>query len=97
LGRKESAVDERDRMTNDCDVEGCEREDLRHAYYRTRAEMIQHWKRERATGKTPIYFLEAEDDWTPVPMDRAFWQMVMGGLEGLRRYLSRAGVLRGDD
>lgn len=36
-------------------------------------------------------------DWTPVPMDRAFWQMVMGGLEGLRRYLCHAGVLRGDD
>ena len=90
-------MDERDRMTNDCDLEECEREDLRHAYYRTRAEMIQHWKRERATGKTPIYFLEAEDDWTPVPMDRAFWQMVMGGLDGLRRYLSRAGALRGDD
>lgn len=90
-------MDERDRTMNDHEREGCEDEDLRHAYYRTRAEMIRHWKRERATGKTPLYFLEAEDDWTPVPMDRAFWQMVMGGLEGLRRYLSRAGVLQGDD
>ncbi|MDQ2785010.1 MAG: hypothetical protein M3Y58_08415 [Chloroflexota bacterium] len=88
---------ERDRTMNDHELEWCENEDLRHAYHRTRAEMIQHWKREWATGKTPIYFLEAEDDWTPVPMDRAFWQMVMGGLDGLRRYLARAGVLQGDD
>ncbi len=90
-------MDERDRTMSDHEREWCENDDLRHAYYRTRAEMIQHWKRERVTGKTPIYFLEAEDDWMPVPMDRAFWQMVMGGLEGLRRYLCHAGVLRGDD
>ncbi len=90
-------MDERDRTMSDHEREWCENEELRHAYYRTRIEMIRHWKREWATGKTPIYFLEAEDDWTPVPMDRAFWQMVMGGLEGLRRYLCRAGVLRGDD
>ncbi len=89
-------MDERDRTTSNRDLEWCEYEDLRHAYYRTRAEMIRHGKRERATGKTPIYFLDAEDDWTPVPMDRAFWQMVMGGLDGLRRYLSRVGALRGD-
>ncbi len=55
-------MDERDRTMNDQELEWCENEDLRHAYHRTRAEMIQHWKRERATGKTPIYFLEAEDD-----------------------------------
>jgi len=90
-------VDEYNRTTNNFDLQWREHEDLRHAYYRTRAEMILHWKRERATGKTPIYFLEAEDDWTPVPMNRAFWQMVMGGLDGLRRYLCHAGVLRGDD
>ncbi len=90
-------MDERDQTMSNRDVERCEYEDLRHAYYRTRAEMIQHWKRERVTGKTPIYFLEAEDDWTPVPMDRAFWQMVMGGLDGLRRYLCHAGVLHSDD
>ncbi len=89
-------MDECDRTMNDHEREWYENKDLRHAYHRTRAEMIQHWKRERATGKTPIYFLEAEDDWTPVPMDRAFWQMVMGGLDGLRRYLSRVGALRGD-
>ncbi len=90
-------MDERDRTMSDDDLQWREQEDLRHAYYRTRAEMIQHWKRERATGKTPIYFLEAEDDWTPVPMDRAFWQMVMGGLDGLRRYLCHAGVIRGNE
>ncbi len=90
-------MDERDQTMSDHEREWCENDDLRHAYHRTRAEMIQHWKREWATGKTPIYFLEAEDDWTPVPMDRAFWQMVMGGLDGLRRYLCHAGVLRGDD
>ncbi len=89
-------MDERDRTTSNRDVERCEYEDLRHAYYRTRAEMIQYRKRERATGKTPHWFLEDPDDWTPVAMDRAFWQMAMGGLDGLRRYLSRVGALRGD-
>jgi hypothetical protein len=89
-------MNERDRTTNNHDVEQCEREDLRHAYHRTRIEMAWMQKRARETGKMPVYFLEAEDDWTPVPMDRAFWQMVMGGLEGLRRYLSRVGALRGD-
>jgi hypothetical protein len=90
-------MDEHDRMMNEDDLECREQEDLRHAYYRTRAEMIQCWKRERATGKTPHWFLEDPDDWTPVPMDRAFWQMVMGGLDGLRRYLCHAGVIRGNE
>ncbi len=90
-------MDERDRTMSDHEREWRENEDLCHAYHRTRAEMIQHWKRERATGKTPIYFLEAEDDWTPVPMDRAFWRMVIGGLDGLRRHLWHAGVLGNDE
>ncbi len=79
------------------DLAGREQEDLRYAYHRTRIEMIQCRKRERATGKTPIYFLEAEDDWTPVVMDEAFWRMVIGGLDGLRRHLWRAGVLGNDE
>jgi len=90
-------MDEHNRTMSDHEREWCENEDLRHAYHRTRAEMIQHWKREQATGKTPHWFLEDPEDWTPVPMDRAFWQMVMGGLDGLRRYLCHTGVLRGDD
>ncbi len=90
-------MNERDRTTNNRDVERCEREDLRHAYYRTRAEMIQHRKRERATGKTPFWFLEDPDDWTPVVMDADFWRIVIGGLDGLRRHLCHAGVLRDND
>ena len=62
-------MDERDRTMNDDDRQWHEEEDLRYAYYRTRTEMIQHWKRERATGKTPLWFLEDPDDWTPVVMD----------------------------
>jgi len=90
-------MDERDRAMNDHEREWCENKDLRHAYYRTRAEMIQHWKRERATGKTPVYFLEGEDDWTPVVMDGEFWAMVTGGLTGLQRLLRHAGVIRGNE
>ena len=82
---------------NDYDLGWCEHEDLRHAYYRTRAEMIQYWKRERADGQDAHLLPRSRDDWTPVPMDRAFWQMVMGGLDGLRRYLCHAGVIRGND
>ncbi len=87
-------MDERDRTTSNRNVERCEYEDLRHAYYRTRAEMIQHWKREGATGKTPHWFLEDPDDWTPVAMDGEFWAMVAGGLTGLQRLLRHAGVIR---
>lgn len=89
-------MNERDRTTNDHELRWCEREDLRHAYHRTLIEMARLQRRERETGKVPVYFLEAEDDWMPVTMDADFWQMVIGGLDGLRRHLCHAGVLRGD-
>ncbi len=86
-------MDARDRILNDHDRQQCEREDLRHAYHRTMIEIALMQKRERETGKMPVYFLEAEADWTPIPMDADFWQMVWGGLDGLRRHLRRKGVL----
>jgi hypothetical protein len=79
---------ERDRTMNDAAMQWCEHEDLRHAYHRTLIEIALMQKRKRETEKTPVYFLEAEEDWTPLPMDGEFWRMVMGGLDGLRRYLS---------
>ncbi len=87
-------MDERDRTTSNRNLERCEYEDLRHAYYRTRMEMVQCRKRERTTGKRPHWFLEDPDDWTPVAMDGEFWEMVAGGLTGLQRLLRRAGVIR---
>lgn len=90
-------MDERDRTMSDYDLQWYEHEDLRHAYYRTRMEMIQCQKRERATGKTPLWFLEDPDDWTPVVMDASFWEMVAGGLTGLQRLLRHAGVIRGNE
>ncbi len=90
-------MDERDRTMSDHDLRCYEREDLRHAYYRTLIDMVRLQRRARETGKMPVYFLEAEDDWTPVPMDADFWRMVSGGLDRLRRHLRYAGVLGGDD
>ncbi len=90
-------MNERDRTTNDRELRWREREDLRHTYHRTRIEMAQIQKRERETGKVPVYFIEAEDDWTPVPMDADFWRMVIGGLDGLRRHLRHEGALESDD
>jgi len=87
-------MDERDRTTSNRNLERCEYEDLRHAYYRTRAEMTQYRKRERATGKTPHWFLENPDDWTPVAMDGEFWEMESTKKSGVshrrRRYIASA-------
>ncbi len=90
-------MNERDRTMNDRKLQWSERENLRHAYHRTRIEMARMQRRARETGKMPVYFLEAEEDWTPVPMDADFWRMVIGGLDGLRRHLCNAGVLRDND
>jgi len=60
---------------------------LRHAYHRTRIEMRERQAKAARTGKTPCYFLEDDEDWTPVPMDDAFWAIVVGGLNGLQRLL----------
>lgn len=75
------------------DLQWSEREDFRHAYHRTLIEMAQMQKRVRITGKVPVWFLEDDDDWTPVAMDAVFWRMVAGGLRGLRRYLHCADLL----
>jgi hypothetical protein len=95
--RKEREMNERNRTMDERHRQWVEYEDLRHAYHRTRIEMAWMQKRARETGKMPVYFLEAEDDWTPIPMDADFWRMVIGGLDGLRRHLCHAGVLRDND
>lgn len=82
-------MDERDRTMNERDGAWCEREDLRHAYHRTRAEMRRYQQREQTTGKTPVYVLDTEEGWESVPMDAVFWQIVAGGLAGLRRLLEK--------
>lgn len=86
-------MDERDLTMNERDPAWCEREDLREAYYRTRVERARWQRRARETGNLSLWFLEDDDDWTPVPMDATFWAMVAGGLTGLRRYLHHTGVL----
>ncbi len=95
--RKGHEMNERNRAMDERHRQWVEYDDLRHAYHRTRIEMAWIQKRTRETGKMPVYFLEAEDDWTPIPMDADFWRMVTGGLNGLRRHLRHAGVLCGDD
>jgi len=80
-------MDERDLTPTANDLAWYEREDLRHAYHRARIEMREMQAKAQRTGKTPWFFLEADEDWTPVPMDDAFWQIVTGGLQGLRRLL----------
>jgi len=81
------AMDERDLTPTIDDLAWYERADLCHAYHRARIEMRETRAKVTRTGKTPCYFLEDDDDWTPVPMDDAFWIIVTGGLNGLRRLL----------
>lgn len=94
MQRKERDMDERDLTMNERDLAWCEREDLQDAYHRSWIEMAQAQRRARETGKLSLWFLEDDEDWTPVPMDATFWVMVVGGLTSLRRYLSHTGVLR---
>ena len=72
---------------SDTDRAWYEREDLRHAYHRAGIEMRETRAKAQRTGKVPLFFLEDDEDWTPVPMDDEFWRIVAGGLEGLRRQL----------
>jgi len=81
------AMDERDLTPTANDLAWYEQENLRHAYHRARIEMREIQAKVVRTGKTPCYFLEDADDWTPVPMDDEFWHIVVGGLVGLRRQL----------
>lgn len=80
-------MDERDRTLSDDDLAWYEREDLRHAYHRAGIEMREAREKAGRTGETPLWFLEDDEDWTPVPMDDEFWHIVAGGLAGLRRQL----------
>ncbi len=81
-------MDERDLTLSDDDLAWYEREDLRHAYGRSRVEMRETRAKAQRTGKTPLWFLEDDEDWTPVPMDDEFWRMVVGGLHKLRRLVT---------
>ncbi len=89
-------MDERDLTLSEHDLAWYEREDLRHAYHRARIEMRERQAKAARTGKTPCYFLEDDEDWTPVPMDEEFWHIVAGGLNGLRRQLDHTEQHRGD-
>jgi len=80
-------MDERDLTPTANDLAWYERENLRHAYHRARIEMREMQAKAEHTGKTPCWYLEDDDDWTPVEMDDTFWRIVAGGLEGLRRLL----------
>ncbi len=86
-------MDGREPTTNEYYLARCEAENMRHAYHRSRAEMARLQRRARETGKPPLWFLQDDEDWTPVPMDATFWAMVAGGLIGLRRHLRRTGAL----
>lgn len=86
-------MDRRDQATNRRDPAACEREALRDAYHRSWIDMAHLQRRARETGQVPLWFLEDDEDWTPIPMDAAFWAMVVGGLTGLRRYLSHNGAV----
>jgi len=88
-------MDERDLTPTAHDLGWYEQEDLRHAYHRARIEMREHRAKAVRTGKTPLYFLEDDEDWTPVPMDDTFWTIVAGGLHGLRRQLDNVDKLHG--
>jgi len=80
-------MDERDLTPTANDVAWYEREDLRHTYHRARIEMRERQAKAERTGKTPCWYLEDDEDWTPVPMDDEFWAIVAGGLNGLQRLL----------
>lgn len=60
-----------------------EREDLRHAYYRARIEMREMQAKAVRTGKTPCWYLEDDEDWTPVPMTPTFGGLLRAGYVGL--------------
>ena len=89
-------MDERDLTLSSDDLAWYEQEDLRHAYHRARIEMHETRAKAVRRGKTSCYFLEDDEDWTPVPMDDAFWMIVAGGLHGLRRQLDH-GAKRGGE
>jgi len=80
-------MDERDLTLSSDDLAWYEREDLRHAYHRARIEVRERQAKAARTGRTPCWYLEDDEDWTPVPMDDEFWGMVAGGLYGLARQL----------
>ena len=94
MQRKVRHIDERDQAVNRRNPTLYEREVLRDSCHRSRIKMARMQRRARETGKVPLWFLKDDEDWTPEPMDAAFWAMVVGGLIGLRRYLSRSGVMR---
>jgi len=55
-------MDERDLTLSDNDLGWYEREDLRHAYHRTRIEMRERQAKTARTGKTPCWYLEDDED-----------------------------------
>jgi len=72
----------------------CQRMYQRDAFYTYHRASIEVMRFRKDHGARPTYFfLEDEDDWTPVPMDAEFWLMVTGGLAGLRRQLCSDGLL----
>lgn len=85
-------MDERDLTLSDTDRAWYEREDLRHAYHRSRIEMRETQAKAQRTGKVPLWFLEDDEDWTLVPMDDEFWCMVIGGLHRLRQIVASEGA-----
>ncbi len=80
-------MDERDLTLSSDDLAWYEREDLRHAYHRARIEVRERQAKAARTGRTPCWYLEDDEDWTPVAMDDEFWAIIAGGLNGLRRLL----------
>ena len=80
-------MDERDLTLSDTDRAWYEQENLRHAYHRASVEMREAQVKAQRTGKVPLWFLEDDEDWTPVPMDDEFWRIVAGGLNRLRLQL----------
>jgi hypothetical protein len=77
---------------NDRECQRMYERDAFHAYHRACVEAIRH-RRDHCASPT-YFFLEDEEDWTPVPMDTEFWLMVAGGLSGLRRQLFSYGLLQ---
>jgi hypothetical protein len=76
---------------NDRECQRTYQRDVLCTYHRASIEAIHNRKNHDTCPK--YFFLEGEDDWTPVPMDAEFWRMVAGGLAGLRRQLRSDGLL----